>query len=230
MNINQTDLRKIVGGLQDANLKILNHTLMEIESARQIKQKGSLRIPYSPTTETGLYFLIKNGFIGENKDDWLNEYYTDNYFEFDVADDKEEMLHELAEVVQSRIKSLGISPNLYLSSNRVELEGLLIDLSARKMRYMLGKEIRITPSSQEIRLLVYLIEKQNIIVPYRELAKQLGIEKEEEGYSDKNLARTIQLIKKNLVRLLRSVGMSNDDTGDLIQSVRGDGLILNSKL
>ena len=218
-------LNNYVDSLATSNLKILHHTLSEIKASREIKPNGSLRVPYSPQTESGIHMLIDNNMFGEiNK--WLNQYFSDDYFDFSLDEEAIEILCTLFEITTKKIEDLGISANLYQKANRIEINGLLINLSEGKMEYAIGKEIRITPSSQEIRLLVYLIEKQNTIIEYKELAKQLGIKIEEGGYSDKDLARTIQLIKKNLVRMLKDIGMSDKDSKDFIRIVRSKGLIL----
>lgn len=218
-------LNNYVDSLATPSLKILHHSLSEIKASKEIKPNGSLRVPYSPQTESGIHMLIDNNFFGETSK-WINQYFSDDYFYFDLDEETIKNLYTLFEITTKKIEDLGISANLYQKANRIEINGLLINLSEGKIKYDLGKEIRITPTSQEIKLLVYLIEKQNTIVRYKELAKQLGIKIEEGGYFDKDLARTIQLIKKNLVSLLKSVGMSEKDTRDFIRCERSNGLIL----
>ena len=223
MNINQNKpwLEEFITSLSISNLLKLHLALSEIKSSIQIN-RGHLRIPFSYPTETGLQIILDKIVFTDGGYTWLSSYYSDdgNYY-LDFDDESKEKLLYLFEISEKRIARDGIQKvNLQLA-NKVEINDIIFDLNRCKLIHINGTEININPESQEIKLLLHLINRSETVVDWSELIEMLGIDEYKNGN------REVQLIKKRAVKKLEQVGMTKDEINKMIRTVSKKGLVVH---
>lgn len=107
---------------------------------------------------------------------------------------------------------------------------LSIDFEKVILRYKKNKlkEIVISPSTREIKLLTLLLDRRETVVTYRELAKAVDLPTYREDDLTKNYSRDIQSIKKDLAtKILKKAGMSKEDINKMIKTTTKIGYILH---
>ena len=98
---------------------------------------------------------------------------------------------------------------------------LKIDLLKGVMQYKGNKPVEISPTQDEIRYLILLVESDQI-VRYGEIADKLDLNCRASSDS-KEIAVAVQYIRRNIVPILEDVGMTKDEIEDMIISKRNVG-------
>jgi hypothetical protein len=115
--------------------------------------------------------------------------------------------------------------------HQLEWDGLMIDLQVTTLRYKDFPVVDISPETQAIKLLVCLLRKQGEIATNIELAVAVGfISPSQTTKTNQNVARNVQLIKKQVVSLLLDAGMSRLEVQQMIVSKRNIGFILRKSI
>lgn len=91
---------------------------------------------------------------------------------------------------------------------------LIIDLNRCIMQYE-GHRINISPDNNPIKFLILLIEKAEFLVEYVEIAKRLGLNSYQEEDKNKDVAREIQYLKRDLGKELRKEKLSESAVNKL---------------
>lgn len=221
MNIKQDKkwLSEYILSLSPSNLAKIHHTLSEISSSIQIGNGGQIRIPYSYPTETGLQIIIDKIVFADEGYTWLSEYYSEdgNYY-LDFDDDSKDKLRYLYGESGNRLKSQGLQNIYFQTANKIEINNITIDLNRCKLCHINGTEIDINPETQEIKLLIHLINRAETIIEWSDLIEMLGLDKE--LYD----GRDVQMIKKKFIKLLKQVGMDDNEIEKMIRTVKKKGL------
>lgn len=128
---------------------------------------------------------------------------------------------------QEAIVSLTVSDDLAQTAqlarpdNEVFTWGKLkIDMTKGIMQYKSGKAKEISPSQDEIKLLVLLMQT-NRIVKYSEIAKKLDMNCQMADPAE--VARAVQYLRRNIVPILEGVGMTRREIQNMIISKRNIG-------
>ena len=98
---------------------------------------------------------------------------------------------------------------------------LKIDLLKGVMQYKGNKPVEISPTQDEIRYLILLVESDQI-VRYGEIADKLDLNCRASSDS-KEIAVAVQYIRRNIVPILEDAGMTKDEIEDMIISKRNVG-------
>jgi hypothetical protein len=98
---------------------------------------------------------------------------------------------------------------------------LTLDLSKAIIRYK-DKVREISPTQIEIRLLTLLMRADRVF-EYSEIAGRLELNSYQKGITNKDIARTIQYIRRDLAPILESVGMTKEGIENLILTKRNFG-------
>jgi hypothetical protein len=98
---------------------------------------------------------------------------------------------------------------------------LKIDLLKGTMQYKNNKPAEISPTQDEIKFLVLLIESDHI-VKYGEIADKLDLNCRASS-DPMEIAKAVQYLRRNIVPILEDAGMTRDEIEDMILSKRNVG-------
>lgn len=103
-------------------------------------------------------------------------------------------------------------------SKRKYYKDILIDLNKGTLDYK-GNEINISPDNNPIKFLTLLIEKAEFIVEYLEIAKRLELNSYQEEDKNKDVAREIQYLKRDLGKELKKSGLNKSAINEIKEMI-----------
>lgn len=108
------------------------------------------------------------------------------------------------------------------TGNELTWKDLKVDLTKGILQYRNNKPIEITSEQDEIRFLVLLMREDKIL-EYKEIAKQLEMNCYHEGVINSDIAREVNFLKRNLATVLKRAGMRKNDIATMILTKRKVG-------
>lgn len=99
---------------------------------------------------------------------------------------------------------------------------LKLDLLKGILQYKNNKPKEITTEQDEIKFLILLM-KADAILEYKVIAKQLEMNCYHDEVTNSDVAREVNFIRRNLVTILKDVGMTDKDIGSMILTKRKVG-------
>ena len=172
-------------------------------------------------------------------------------FHYDIqswAESKEEFFKDDAFLAKRVHHPYPIAPDLELAFQRLD-EGLTLHKEKKdKLLHKIGDKIlrwhdlvlhksKATLTykdnspvsisfSNPIKLLIFLLDNKGNVSEYTAIAKKLQLNAYSEDSTNKDLARTIQLIKKELIPILMQAGMSGNEIKNMIQTITNTGYLI----
>ena len=128
---------------------------------------------------------------------------------------------EVVKVEVNREKSQILDDKTRSKEEIVIWRDLKINLSQGTMQYKNKKPIEISPTQDEIKYLVLLMESDHI-VKYGEIADKLDLNCRASS-NPKEIATAVQYIRRNIVPILVDAGITRDEIEDMILSKRNVG-------
>lgn len=164
----------------------------------------------------GLLQLINSGENGQpSKDNSVIHYFP--YYKVTF----------LPKVIKDYLDSLdnGIRDEI---GNRVfSHKNLYLNIIQGTIRYSNKPAVEISPATNEVKLLILLLENLRV-VEYLEIAQKLELNSYHEGCTNKDMARDVQFIKRDLLKFLRvEVGIPKQEVKSLIITKRNLGFKLS---
>jgi hypothetical protein len=104
---------------------------------------------------------------------------------------------------------------------------LTLDISKTTLKFKEKPEIDISPDNKEIKMLTFLFKNKGKLVTYKMIAKELNINSYRDEFDDKDLARNIQDVKKQLTKILKKTGMNSKDIKEYILYKKNRGYKMN---
>ena len=102
------------------------------------------------------------------------------------------------------------------SDNQLRCSGLLLDLDQGIIQYRDNSPVEISPDNSVVKMLIFLIRNEKV-AEYIEIAKSLEMGCWYEGATNKDVARDVQFLRRDLATFLRDkVGMSEQEIQDMI--------------
>lgn len=108
----------------------------------------------------------------------------------------------------------------------VQFGNLTINLEKSYLQYKKKAPIEISPTSREIVLLMCLIKNAGSIVEYLDIAKLLRPEESFDDYENKDVARDVQFVRRDLVKILKQAGIKKSELRKLIAAKTNLGYLL----
>ncbi|HEY4694457.1 MAG TPA: hypothetical protein VIH52_00630 [Candidatus Nanoarchaeia archaeon] len=131
----------------------------------------------------------------------------------------------LGELVKNEVKENTKQPESTekRSGESFQCGELQVNLAQGVIVYKSGIQVEVSPDNSVMKLLVFLI-KSNKVVTYVEIAKSLGMNCWHEGVTNKDVAREVQFLKRDLATLLKDkVGMGNKEIESMIIAKKNIG-------
>ena len=110
----------------------------------------------------------------------------------------------------------------------LEWKDLKLNLSKGTLQYKNNPPRDVSPGEKEIMFLAFLI-RANRIVEYFEIARELNMNCYHPGVANKDVARNVNFLRRDIVPILEGVGMSRNEIKKMIVSVRNKGYKLRTK-
>lgn len=110
--------------------------------------------------------------------------------------------------------------------NILTWNNLILNQNKSTLSYKDFLSVNIQLNTQAIKLLKMLIKNGNNLTEYVVIAKELNLNSFHEGVGNKDIARDVQFVKKELNKILKKTGMSKEELGKMIISVRNTGFKL----
>jgi len=103
-----------------------------------------------------------------------------------------------------------------------------LELNLRKatLRYKDFKPVEISPDTNEIKLLSFLMQAKRL-VKYKEIAKKLDLNCYHPDYTNKQHARDIQFLRRDLNPILEKAGMTRKEINKMITAKKNTGYKLH---
>lgn len=102
-------------------------------------------------------------------------------------------------------------------------EQLVLNKSKATLAYKNNQSINISLNKQDIKLLEMLLKNGDRITEYIHVAKELQLNSFDKEYSNKDVARNVQFVKKELHATLGKTGMTKEEVKNMILTITNTG-------
>jgi len=194
----QKKIKKVIGEPP----KLFESLVGDIEEANQEWELG-----YRQAART-YYGKIENLFIKHGSRNYELPEFIQGFFSFTKTAIK---YHKNTENTYKKLFGLNKK-----KKKIIELNGLTLDLTKATLQYKKSPSFEISPTSQEIRLLLLLASHKNQVMEYKDLAKELDLNCYHEKVENKDVSRDVQFIKRDLTKILGKAGMMKAEINRLI--------------
>jgi len=121
-----------------------------------------------------------------------------------------------------------ILPDMVEQENILEWKDLKLNLSKGTLQYKNNPPKDASPSEEEIKFLALLMRAKRI-VEYTEIARELKMNCYHPGVTNEDIARNVQYLRRDIVPVLESVGLTRSEIKRMIVSIRNRGYKLRTK-
>ncbi len=120
---------------------------------------------------------------------------------------------DLYSEIQGYISGLG---SIVEKTNTLICQNLVLDTVKGTLQYATNKPVPVTIDGREIKLLRLLFEYRDRILRYETIATKLDMNFYHESVSNEDAGEEIRYLKRDLVRLLKKVGMESKDINKML--------------
>lgn len=171
-------------------------------------------------TSKEYYGKVENLFIQNESKSYELPKFIQNFFDFTK---KAVMYHRNYEKIYRLV--FGIDK---AEEKIIQFGNITLNVKKSFLQYKKNPPVEISPTSREIVLLTYLINNTNSIVEYLDIAKLLNPAENYDYLSNTDVARQVQFVRRDLVKILKRAGLTRSELRKLITAKTCLGYILRN--